>query len=91
MGSFHYEKHDFQKNAKYRGNDGVKLLENASGPPANFICRRQPSPFEGEGRCVYRASSSFKMLFTRWGLALPFSSRMTCPTRKPNAFSLPPL
>lgn len=37
------------------------------------------------------ANSSFKMLFTLWGLALPFSSRMTWPTRKPKALSLPPL
>ena len=89
--SFHFEKLGFQKTPNTRRitaqncwNRQVNLPQNSSAPG-----KRTAGPFPGGG--FYCPSSSFKMAFTLLGLALPFSSPMTRPTRKPKAFSLPPL
>ena len=48
-------------------------------------------PALGRAEASYSASFRRSKAFTTLGSALPFSSRITWPTRKPKAFSLPPL
>lgn len=76
------------------GTGGVMSMYKKSGPgslarAASFATIVRHAL--GRAEASYSASFRRSKAFTTLGSALPFSSRITWPTRKPKAFSLPPL